>query len=251
MGTASRPAPSTPGKTLIPRPARWCLRSTCRRRSRNAPSASTPGSSTRAAVTPRAAYEACVASLEGAASGFAFASGWRRRTRCCDCSHPANACCSRTTPMAARSAWWRACSRPRAWSTRSPISPTSTRALVTGTTTPRWCGSRRPPTLLTVVDIAAVSELARGARVVVDNTFATPYLQRPLELGADIVVHSATKYLGGTPTWWAGAPSPTIPSSPSGSGSSRTRRARCRARSTAIWCSAGSRRSRCAWNGTA
>ena len=37
----------------------------------------------------------------------------------------------------------------------------------------------------------------RGARVVVDNTFATPYLQRPLELGADIVVHSATKYLGG------------------------------------------------------
>ena len=52
---------------------------------------------------------------------------------------------------------------------------------------------------LTVVDIAAVAELAhaRGARVVVDNTFATPYLQRPLELGADIVVHSATKYLGG------------------------------------------------------
>ena len=44
-----------------------------------------------------------------------------------------------------------------------------------------------------------VSALAheRGARVVVDNTFATPFLQRPLELGADIVVHSATKYLGG------------------------------------------------------
>jgi len=52
---------------------------------------------------------------------------------------------------------------------------------------------------LTVVDIAAVVELAhaRNARVVVDNTFATPYLQRPLELGADVVVHSATKYLGG------------------------------------------------------
>ena len=41
------------------------------------------------------------------------------------------------------------------------------------------------------------SRTQRGARVVVDNTFATPFLQRPLELGADIVVHSATKYLGG------------------------------------------------------
>jgi cystathionine gamma-synthase len=53
--------------------------------------------------------------------------------------------------------------------------------------------------LLTVFDIAALSELAheRGAKVVVDNTFATPALQRPLELGADVVVHSTTKYLGG------------------------------------------------------
>jgi len=49
------------------------------------------------------------------------------------------------------------------------------------------------------VDIAGVAELAyaSGARCVVDNTFATPYLQTPLELGADVVVHSATKYLGG------------------------------------------------------
>ncbi len=53
--------------------------------------------------------------------------------------------------------------------------------------------------LLRVVDIAAVSEMAHAvnAIVVVDNTFATPYFQRPLTLGADIVVHSATKYLGG------------------------------------------------------
>ena len=52
---------------------------------------------------------------------------------------------------------------------------------------------------LNIVDIEAVSELAhgRGARVVVDNTFATPYLQQPLRLGADAVVHSSTKYLGG------------------------------------------------------
>ncbi len=53
--------------------------------------------------------------------------------------------------------------------------------------------------LLRIIDIAAVAEISRraGALLVVDNTFASPYLQRPLDLGADIVLHSATKYLGG------------------------------------------------------
>ena len=53
--------------------------------------------------------------------------------------------------------------------------------------------------LLTVSDIAALSEMAheRGAIVAVDNTFASPYFQNPLALGADIVVHSTTKYMGG------------------------------------------------------
>ncbi len=53
--------------------------------------------------------------------------------------------------------------------------------------------------LLKVCDIEACVEIARanGARLIVDNTFATPYLRRPLKLGADMVVHSATKYLGG------------------------------------------------------
>ncbi len=53
--------------------------------------------------------------------------------------------------------------------------------------------------LLTITDIAAASEIAHrhGLKVIVDNTFMTPYLQQPLKLGADIVVHSATKYLGG------------------------------------------------------
>ncbi|MDR3207587.1 MAG: PLP-dependent aspartate aminotransferase family protein [Oscillospiraceae bacterium] len=53
--------------------------------------------------------------------------------------------------------------------------------------------------LLTVTDIAAVAQIAKrhGALTIVDNTFMTPYLQRPLTLGADIAVHSATKYLGG------------------------------------------------------
>ncbi len=53
--------------------------------------------------------------------------------------------------------------------------------------------------LLTITDIKAVSDVAheKGKKVIVDNTFLTPYLQRPLNLGADIVVHSGTKYLGG------------------------------------------------------
>ena len=61
-----------------------------------------------------------------------------------------------------------------------------------------WLESPTNP-LLRVVDIDAVSEVAHshGALVCVDNTFATPYLQQPLHLGADVVVHSATKYIGG------------------------------------------------------
>jgi cystathionine gamma-synthase len=61
-----------------------------------------------------------------------------------------------------------------------------------------WVETPTNPTLK-IVDIAAVVDLAKaaGAITVVDNTFATPFLQRPLELGADAVLHSATKYLGG------------------------------------------------------
>src|SRR5205823_9064761 len=61
-----------------------------------------------------------------------------------------------------------------------------------------WLESPTNP-LLRVVDIDAVSEVAHshGAMVCVDNTFATPYLQQPLHLGADVVVHSSTKYIGG------------------------------------------------------
>ncbi|WP_412067902.1 cystathionine gamma-synthase [Rubrivirga sp. IMCC43871] len=53
--------------------------------------------------------------------------------------------------------------------------------------------------LLRITDIAALAEIAhdRGVAVAVDNTFASPYLQRPLELGADLVIHSTTKYIGG------------------------------------------------------
>jgi cystathionine gamma-lyase len=71
-------------------------------------------------------------------------------------------------------------------------------AAVTPQTKVVWIESPTNPRLL-VYDIAAISQLAheRGTLVAVDNTFATPYFQQPFELGADIVVHSVTKYLGG------------------------------------------------------
>lgn len=61
--------------------------------------------------------------------------------------------------------------------------------------------------LMKLVDIKAVTDLVKGKNILVavDNTFATPYIQRPLDLGADIVMHSATKYLGGHSDVVAGA----------------------------------------------
>lgn len=71
-------------------------------------------------------------------------------------------------------------------------------ALRPGTTRVLWLETPSNP-LLKVTDIVALTELGHraGAVVVVDNTFASPYLQQPLPLGADVVVHSTTKYLGG------------------------------------------------------
>lgn len=71
-------------------------------------------------------------------------------------------------------------------------------AFVTGKTKMVWIETPSNP-MMTIFDIAKVSEIAHKhqAIAVVDNTFATPYLQRPLELGADVVMHSTTKYLGG------------------------------------------------------
>jgi cystathionine gamma-synthase len=72
------------------------------------------------------------------------------------------------------------------------------RAALRPTTRVIWCETPTNP-LLGIADIAAVADVARtaGARLVVDNTFASPYLQQPLALGADVVLHSTTKYVGG------------------------------------------------------
>ena len=71
-------------------------------------------------------------------------------------------------------------------------------ALINSNTKLIWVETPTNP-MMNVIDLKAVSELAKSNKLLmaVDNTFATPYLQQPLELGADIVMHSATKYLGG------------------------------------------------------
>ena len=77
-------------------------------------------------------------------------------------------------------------------------SPAGFRKIFTPATKLVWVETPTNP-LLQIVDIAAIAELAHqaGALLAVDNTFASPYLQQPIRLGADIVVHSTTKYLGG------------------------------------------------------
>lgn len=91
----------------------------------------------------------------------------------------------------------------REWGVDYTVAPLSqpqsaAEAVLPGRTKVIWVETPSNP-MLSVVDIAAYARTARdvGATLVVDNTFATPYLQNPLDLGADVVVHSTTKYLGG------------------------------------------------------
>ncbi|MEN9445918.1 MAG: hypothetical protein RL728_430 [Bacteroidota bacterium] len=76
--------------------------------------------------------------------------------------------------------------------------PETIEAFVTDKTKLIWVETPTNP-MMNIIDIEAVAQIAKkaGAMLAVDNTFATPYLQNPIDLGADIVMHSATKYLGG------------------------------------------------------
>lgn len=155
----------------------------------------------RSANPTRTALEECIASLEGGERGFAFASG-----------------------LAAEDAILRACLRPgdhvvmpsdayggtyrlfnkvvKDWGIEHSIAKIadveSVRAALRPETKMVWLETPTNP-LLGIADIAAIAEVAHeaGALVVVDNTFASPYLQNPIALGADIVMHSTTKYCGG------------------------------------------------------
>ncbi|MBZ4017250.1 cystathionine gamma-synthase [Streptomyces purpurogeneiscleroticus] len=84
------------------------------------------------------------------------------------------------------------------WSVASSSDPRAVREAVRPRTKAIWVETPSNP-LLGITDIAALADVARtaGAKLVVDNTFASPYLQQPLALGADVVVYSTTKYMGG------------------------------------------------------
>src|SRR3954451_4154153 len=151
----------------------------------------------RVANPTRTALETCLASLEGAAHGLAYASGLAATTTIMHLVDPGQrvVCVNdvyggvyRMFSQVYESKGYRF----------DYATPGEVAGAVDEETRLVWIETPTNP-LLNIVDIAAVSEAAHavGALVVVDNTFATPYLQQPLELGADIVVHSTTKYLGG------------------------------------------------------
>jgi cystathionine gamma-synthase len=149
----------------------------------------------------RAALETALADLEGGATGLAMASGLAAtdtlvRSVCQPGDHV-------VIPHDAYGGTFRLFARVlERWGLQwTAVDLADLDALTTALERPTrlvWCETPTNP-LLHVADITAVAAVAHdaGAFLAVDNTFATPYLQRPLALGADVVVHSTTKYLGG------------------------------------------------------
>jgi cystathionine gamma-synthase len=155
----------------------------------------------RTANPTRAALEECLAALEGGVRGLAFASGMAAedtllRAVCKPGDHV-------VIPDDAYGGTYRLISKVLApWGLEYDPVPVAgvdaVRAAVRPDTKVIWIETPTNP-LLGIADIAALAQVAHdaGALLVVDNTFASPYLQRPLALGADVVVHSTTKYIGG------------------------------------------------------
>ena len=148
----------------------------------------------------RAALERSVAGLEGATHGFAFASGMAAEDALVGLLRPGDHV---VLGLDAYGGTFRLIARIYGergitWSAVDLTDPDALAGALRPETRQVWVETPTNP-MLSVVDIAAVAETAHaaGAIVVVDNTFATPYLQNPLALGADVVVHSSTKYLGG------------------------------------------------------
>ena len=150
----------------------------------------------------RTALETCLAALEGGRTGLAFASGLAAedcllRTVTAPGSHvviPDDAYGGTGRLFAKVLSRWGVAHTPVALDDLDAVRA----AVRPGTTSLLWCETPTNP-LLGIADISALAQIAHdaGARLVVDNTFASPYLQQPLALGADVVVHSTTKYLGG------------------------------------------------------
>ena len=199
---ASRPRPSTPARSPIRSRARSYADQLGHHVRAGRRWGSTPASSTAVPAIPRGRRSRqCLAALEGAHArlrvrewhgcrGRGAASPRPRRSR----DHPQRRV-RRHLPALGEGV--RAGRHRRGARSTSPT-PTRSRRPCATTTRVVWVETPTNP-MLTVIDIAAVATVvhAHGARVVVDNTFATPYLQQPLALGADVVVHSSTKYLGG------------------------------------------------------
>ena len=148
----------------------------------------------------RVALERCVAELEGAEHGMAFASGMAAEDALVGMMRPGDHVVLGTD---AYGGTFRLIARVYGergieWSAVDMTDLDALAAAIGPKTRQVWVETPTNP-MLTVVDIAAVADAthAAGADMVVDNTFATPYLQNPLDLGADVVVHSTTKYLGG------------------------------------------------------
>ncbi|MEN5116741.1 cystathionine gamma-synthase [Luteimonas sp. TWI662] len=149
----------------------------------------------------RFAYERCVAGLEGGSRGFAFASGMAATATLLELLDSGDHVIAMDDLYGGT---YRLFERVRTRSAGLTFSyvdltdPDAFDAAVTDRTKLVWIETPTNP-LLKIVDIQAIAERAhrRGLRVVVDNTFASPIVQRPLEQWADIVMHSATKYLNG------------------------------------------------------
>ena len=148
----------------------------------------------------RTSLETCLASLEGARHGLAFASGLAAEDALLRTLEPGDHV---VIPHDAYGGTFRLVARvyePRgiSWTAVDLRDVEAVEIAWRDETRLVWIETPTNP-MLSVVDINAISDVAheRDARVVVDNTFATPYLQQPLAFGADAVVHSSTKYLGG------------------------------------------------------
>ena len=188
----------------MPPPDRWSRRSTPPRPTSKTASARRAAGYeySRSANPTRTALEECLAALEGGKHGFAFASGLAAedtllRTIASPGSHfvvPDDAYGGTYRLFVRVHERWGVTTDPAHLTDLDSVAA----AIVPGETRGVWIETPTNP-LLNIADIAAITEMAHeaGALVIVDNTFATPYLQQPLALGADVVVHSTTKYCGG------------------------------------------------------
>jgi cystathionine gamma-synthase len=155
----------------------------------------------RASNPTRSALETCLASLEGAEHGVAFASGLGAATTLMHLINPGDRVVAVNDVYGGVYRMFAQVYEPKGyvfeWVSHDEINE-NLAAHLDERTRIVWLETPTNP-LMNVVDIRAAADAAHeaGAMVVVDNTFASPYLQQPLSLGADVVLHSTTKYLGG------------------------------------------------------